>query len=680
VTTRLTETKYRLRLYLIAVLVNACVSACADGASQDVNLSEQSDALLWPSLPGNQASILKRIELTPSHGKVGPCDTVTLRADVVLPHGKSVEYDWAIASAPPGARYTFISSPAATASLSSQDPGTYVISVSVTAFKGLQATKKTRVVVTERDGSCEGTTIHTANTGVVGTARGPGNLPPFTPSEDSDRFNEAAAPKVLTGGIRGPLSPVVTGSGTKTPGVDLAGAADPVVFVRNNPSAGNTSPVPDISGATGSNNIVITSHNAIVRFSSNAGTTFTTQNPTTIFPSAPTVDAMGNFLDNGFCCDQIILYAPSIDRFIWEMQFSGSAAATGGSPLQGTNRLRLAWARPQDLLTNFSTAWTYADFTSAQVANGATMDYPDLAIGNQDLYLSADAVGVGLLVIRIPLASIQNTMGAASIGFSYTTASDSNAAYGGHLTQAASGTMYWAGHSDNSTLRVFSWPEDSNQYSVRSVAVNTWPNCNYSSLTADGTTDWLSFQFNTFPGNAVLGSTFVPSGTSAGVWFGWVAGRGVVNTTTGACGPNVFPQPHVQLARIDPQTFQLLEQPQIWNGNYAFSYPALTTNADNEVGISLLWGGNGMFDVTHAVGIWGDFEVWNSGASQGSTNRNGDYVAVRPHAAAPSFYAGFGYNRVNNTPPATGLRVDPRYVLFGRESNVDNEGGPVGLE
>jgi hypothetical protein len=123
---------------------------------------------------------------------------------------------------------------------------------------------------------------------------------------------------------------------------------------------------------------------------------------------------------------------PSIDRFIWLMQFCGSAAATpGGSCLNGVNRLRIAAASPADITNSAGTTWTYWDLTSAGLNLGnRAMDYPDLAVGTNSLYVSADSVGSGgLVVVRIPLSEIQ---AATTIHSDFTNPAIPGGAYGSH--------------------------------------------------------------------------------------------------------------------------------------------------------------------------------------------------------------------------------------------------------
>src|SRR5262249_62203285 len=80
--------------------------------------------------------------------------------------------------------------------------------------------------------------------------------------------------------------------------------------------------------------VIFVSANTFSSYSTNGGGIFTQLNPTTIFPA----DIVG------FCCDQIVQYVPSIDRFIWFLQGTG---------------FRLATASPADIINSGRTAWTY---------------------------------------------------------------------------------------------------------------------------------------------------------------------------------------------------------------------------------------------------------------------------------------------------------------------------------
>lgn len=384
------------------------------------------------------------------------------------------------------------------------------------------------------------------------------------------------------------------------------------------------------SGSVSGGGIIFETANSYGSYSTD-GVHFTQVNPTTVFP---------NTADGGFCCDQIVQYVSSIDRFVWVMQFSNGS--------NGLNRYRIAAASAASLKSSGATAWTYWDITASQIDGGkGWLDYPDLAIGNKYIYLSADVVGLGHFVVRIPLSEIQS---GSTINFNYTHYADGGSAYGGHMAQNLLDTAYWGGQTNNSTIRVFSWPESSNSYSWNDVAIGKWNQGGLSSLTPDNQ-DWLN-KLSGFPGNAVLGATRLIGGDDRKqvneLLFAWSAGSG-----------KGFTQPQVQWVALDLNSnFHLVSQQQIWNSNYAYAYPAFAINADGEIGMSLEWGGGGNYE-NHVVGFWGDYVVYSTTSSNVGTTRYGDYVTIRPYSPDTKRFAAFGYG--NQT---TGF--DTRYVVFSR--------------
>ena len=484
-----------------------------------------------------------------------------------------------------------------------------------------------------------------------------GKYPPYeipknrVPNEDHPRV-------VPNGAQRGTLAPSVQGS--KLLKIEknkpVGGAGDPVVVTQYNPqgTAANVGTPPDPNAAR-NGNVIMLSYNTRVMLSTNGGTSYTELDPTTIFPSGPTKDAAGNLLDNGLCCDQIIRYVPRIDRFIWLMQFCGTG--TTGC-LSGINKVRIASASTQDIVTGAgATGWTYWDLASATFNLGnTTMDYPDLAVGDNFLYFSADAVSQGLLVVRIPLNQIRDSQ---TINMGYTspsdgTATDGSTAYGSHISQNPGDTLFWAGSPKNNKIRVFSMTESSNQYSSHDIDIDSWPNGTITLNAPDGV-DNFSFGW---PGNAVTGAT---RRTNTEVWFAW-------NVSSNAN----FKNAHVEIVEINTSNFSKIAQWQIWNDAYAFADPYLATNGNGEVGISLAWGGAGTNYISNAVGILGDFIVWypeqSTASPVASQIRLGDYFSVSRNPTNPLLYDGSGYAVLKQAAPATGWYFDPYYIQFGRDS------------
>ena len=485
--------------------------------------------------------------------------------------------------------------------------------------------------------------------------------PPAPPKTGPGRANSVPAPKIPRGPFRGFLTP-----GNAHAPLDFrsggggAGGDDPVVFgVYTN--SGVASPISttaaDVSGAE-SGNIVLATGNWYILYSFDAGSTFTTLDPTTVFD---------NTADGGFCCDQIVQYVPSIDRFIWLMQFN-----TGSN---GKNRLRIAAASPESVHSSKCTSWTYWDLTSdalgvvtttSDVTNGIHwLDYPNMSVGTNFLYVSVDNVGNGgaspatggRIVVRISLSDIS---AGGTINFGFTNWANAGLAYSSHVTQNTGDEAYWAGNRNNSTMQVFSWKENSGTYFWRDVGVNNWPNGTLSSTGASGA-DWLT-KASSFPNAGVIGATR----RNNEVWFAWMASSG-----SGASGGFNFPNANIQVVKIDPtNNYSRIDQFAIWNNDYAFAYPALATNDRAEVGIALGWGGK-TFDANSAVGILGDFIVWYPETSTFSTVRWGDFVTAHQASPQTGLFAGFAYAILKDTTTTAGYRFDPYYLLFGRNSIIN---------
>ena len=491
--------------------------------------------------------------------------------------------------------------------------------------------------------------------------------PPFQMRKDGIPNDDR--PRIVpTGNQRGTVAPSVQGS--KLLKIEknkqaAGGAGDPVVVTQYDPEGTGTNVgTPPDPNAARSGNVIMLSYNTRLRLSTNGGTSYTELDPTTIFPSAPSKDAAGNLLDNGLCCDQIIRYVPQIDRFVWLMQFCGSG--TTGC-LSGINKVRIASASTQDVVNGAgTTGWTYWDLASATFNLGnTTMDYPDLSVGDNFLYFSADAVSQGLLVVRIPLNQIRDSQ---TINMGYTspsdgTVTDGSTAYGSHISQNTGDTLFWAGSPKNNVLRVFSMTESSNQYSSRDISIDPWSNGTISLPAPDGV-DNFSFGW---PGYAITGAT---RRTNTEVWFAW-----------NASSDSNFKNAHVEVVEINTSNFSKIAQWQIWNDSYAFVDPYLATNGNGEVGISLSWGAVKTNYMSNAVGILGDFIVWypelSTASPVASQIRLGDYFSVSRNPGNSLLYDASGYAVLKQPAPATGWFFDPYYIQFGRDSVAN--GGSSGI-
>jgi hypothetical protein len=345
-----------------------------------------------------------------------------------------------------------------------------------------------------------------------------------------------------------------------------------------------------------------------------------------------------------FCCDQVVNYIPQIDTFVWLLQYG---------PESGDNIQRLAFAQTADVVRG---KWRLFDITTQNLGvPGAFMDFPDLAVGANFLYVTTNIFGpgnkFGSAVVRLPIAGIQSGQVTAQKFVSFDLQSF-------RVAQNCGTTAFFAAHQDTSTLQVFSWDEGQDTPVGQAVGVARWIGGNgYQSRCPDGRR-WLDRADPRITGATLAGNE---------LWFAWS-----VDT-----GSNQRPGPFVQIARIDASNRTLLENINIFDQDSAICYGALSTNANNEVGISYAIGGGPKFpshvvgiltgtrkDVMAAAGERGPLPDQSSGNGEW-----GDFLTVRPVYPNRTLFAATGYTMKG---PGDGSNRDctPRFVIFGRSSDV----------
>jgi hypothetical protein len=371
--------------------------------------------------------------------------------------------------------------------------------------------------------------------------------------------------------------------------------------------------------------VVFYTGNWYAALSTNGGSTFQFIDPFNTFPDPPQM---------GFCCDQIVHYAPSIDMFFWSLQYTNTADQNGA------NIQRVAFAKTGDVQQG---NWRSVDITPAALGRrGALLDFPDLALGANSLYLTTNVFTNGgwtdSAIVRMPLSGFASGQISASHALS-----SQNFAF--RVANYCGDTAFWASHQDTSTLRIFQWQEGAPTPSFTDVPVAPWQAGPYQSVTPAGI-NWLSRLDERILGGAMAGNE---------LWFGWSANAG---------GANNRPNPYAQIARIDASTLQVIENIDVFDSDFAIAYPALGSNVDNEVGIAYTFGG-GTGHPSPAVGfVTGAVQhvTTASGDHTPADGQWGDYLTVRRHQPEGKLLAATGYT-VKGAQRQDG---DPRFVLFGR--------------
>jgi hypothetical protein len=483
---------------------------------------------------------------------------------------------------------------------------------------------------------------------------------PATPPSwaDVDEPNEGALPMPTIG----PSHPVAAGSETNIGNlvngdaqmelVHPLGLTSPLEFYVNT-NFGNTistSGWPLDPNVASKGDTVLVTHNTYLEYSTDGGHTFIELDPTTIFPN----NSNNKLIDGGLCCDQNVVYVPSIDRFVWVMQFWPGTSTS-------QNRDRVAAAKPADLLAagctptgcsfnlaTFANAWTYWDLTSDTFSMGAhNMDYPDLSYGANNLYVSTDISGQAALISRIPLSEIAASV---TINFQYW----EQPAYPARVTRNTDKEAYWAIQNTTSQMEVYSWTEGSNLIYSRPVNVPSWylPSTNpFVSITPDGQ-NWLNFTQGHVPSVQPVGATIAGND----LWFAWNA----------PAAPEI-PYPHIRIAQINFNSFSPAGSQAIWNQGYAYAYGFLNTNSNGEVGMSYAWGGSTQYVNAGVAFLTGTQEFWASQIGNIGTTRYGDFLGIRVDPDNPKCFvtAGMAVDSVSGTNANYGDLVFSEYGRQG---------------
>jgi hypothetical protein len=382
--------------------------------------------------------------------------------------------------------------------------------------------------------------------------------------------------------------------------------------------------------------VVVYSGNWYAAVSGDGGVTFQFIDPATQFPDPP---------GNSFCCDQVVHYIPQIDSFVWLLQY--------GNPQDADNIQRLAFATTADVAAG---KWRLFDLTTqALEVPGAFLDFPDLAVGADTLYVTTNIFlpdgGAGSAVVRIPLTGIAS----GNVRAEKFVSTDLQSF---RVAQNCGATAFFAAHKNTATLEVFSWGDQEPAPTSRTVGVARWIGGNgYRSRTPDGQR-WLDRADPRITGATLAGGE---------LWFAW----GVDAKS------NHRPNPMVQIARIDANDLTLIDNVNLFDDDSAICYAALGTNADGEVGVSYMIGGGTRFP-SHAVGILtgtrADVIVAAGDRAplpdpRTGKNEWGDYLTVRRAYPNEKLFAATGYT-LKGAGDGSNRDATPRFTVFGRAEDV----------
>jgi hypothetical protein len=364
--------------------------------------------------------------------------------------------------------------------------------------------------------------------------------------------------------------------------------------------------------------------------SSNNGGTWSYQDPYTLFGS-------------GFCCDTEVRYAANQDKFVW----SGTYA-----PGNSTNRVEIA-------LASSKTPTSWCAYSLLPTAFGGTlgdiMDYPKIALGNNDLYLTWNEYNSGGSFLWTGLARLDlNAMTTcSSVGYSYLTRTDvftfDLAGTGAKDTFYWTANWYLSGGTSGSQVDIFTWAENSGSYFTNQVNINPY-NFSIAACSWCGRLDPRSVSVAISRGGEFrgFGDDFLEMAIDAG--------------PSSFDAHNYVVYEYFQLHSL---TYEGSDQS--WNGGVDIGYPSCASNAEGYVGCAMTFGGandvpGGLIvlqDNTSPTQPWAN-QTEANGIANPSGEAWGDYVVVNPLQPASGPFETVLWN-VNGAGVVT-----PHFVIFGR--------------
>jgi len=203
------------------------------------------------------------------------------------------------------------------------------------------------------------------------------------------------------------------------------------------------------------------------------------------------------------------------------------------------------------------------------------------------------------------------------------------------FTSGATDTMYFAGSLSTSKLRVWKWPDNSQDADGRAEVTH--------SAYAQGSYDC------TRAGKAAVNWCGRKSNDPR-VLAGWIA-KGVVGFAWNAPGNAKagFPYPYVQVVQLNEDSLTLRDEPSIFLRNNAVNYAALVPNGRGDVGGVVLLGGGERYETCAAVvrdpradsgSVGWTYRVIDASDSDPAEAKSGDYLGATTTTPGGNIWAG----------------------------------------
>mgnify|MGYP002623631644 FL=1 len=380
--------------------------------------------------------------------------------------------------------------------------------------------------------------------------------------------------------------------------------------------------------------------NIYAGFSADGGVSWTPLNAYDNFPADGVVDVPTG--GGSIAGNQVVLYDASHDLTFWLLQY--------GVDGNGTNIHRLAVAHGRNGV--LSNTWDVHDFSPVDFGKPADqfrLDFPDLQLSDNFLYYTSLIVPAGgsiaseSVIVRIPL----DELAAANV----VTIEHQLGLPGLRCVSGAGDVMYFAGHLDNATVRIYRWSESEANPLSDDVTHPAFTAAPMSAIGPDGRN--------------------MAGGADNRILAAYRA-KGELGFLWNCAQHDAFPFPHVEVSIYRESDRQYLRTETVWSNQFAMMYPSIHVNGRGDLGGTMVFGGGAHHPGVLAF-IADDFNgrslsplenvVIEQGVSGPANDRWGNVFAARGNFIAPNSWNGTGY-------VMTGPQNDhakPLSIWWGRE-------------
>lgn len=332
----------------------------------------------------------------------------------------------------------------------------------------------------------------------------------------------------------------------------------------------------------------------------------------------------------GYCCDQVVLYEPRRDLWIWFVQ--GTIDETTGH-----NQVRISVASGDAAFDRHAFEdWTLSAESFGKLLNKVDpslplprtfLDYPNIALTEQHLYLAVNAYHndeyANTVVTRIALDDL--AAGVDDPTWRYVVSQQGTA----RLVHGATDTMYFAQHIDNSALRIWKWRDDTSNPTTTDVSHSAYTlNLRGYTCRRVGATsgDWCK---------RLRGPFITNDDRVSGAWL--TEGELGFSWNANSDPERGFPFPFVMVVRMDPETLKLSDEPHIWNPNHAYQYAAISPTGRGDLGgVAIAGGGSHYWTCAALIQDSQTGDAWQArildvSDADAEADETGDYLGATPH-------------------------------------------------